>query len=315
MTTINPQTFTTPAGALITPPFAKHLVTAFTPVPINRVRMVVSGMPKTGKSNFADGGDGNLILDFSNEARGIVALKSRPLDLTSMAIADNKTMFETVSSVISWLIEHGPAKTGYQRVTFDTGAKFYQAICEQLVKEYNEQRLAAKKPLARSIGEVGAEGAGYYAAATMTAGTLDALHKAGYGWTFIVHEKETKDDKGTVIGTELAIPPSLRTFLYQDAEFIVQVVREVVMRPKMGKQALTLPNGQTTVRDVVEGTETTLSVRLRITPTVANDPKGSRYPNMPSEIVLPLVGGMDAFGAAYAAANAASVKGGAPAPK
>lgn len=308
MSAVNSMTLNV-GGAVVTPPFAKHLVTGFAPTPLGRLKILLLGHPKTGKSNFAGQADHNLIVDFANETRGIVApLRSTSLDLPSWARSNKQSLYDAIEGVVAWLVENGPEKTGIQRVTFDTGGKLYQAICAQVVAEYNKERQnridKGEVRAARSIGEVGAEGAGYYQAAMRVAACLDLLARSGYGWTFICHKKMERVAGTDEFRSVVALPASMQTPLFEDAELTVEVVRNISLVTPTVQQRLTLPTGKEVVRDVAGDPVSQIAVTLEITPTYSADPKGSRYANLPRALPIPLIGGWQAFEKAYAEANA-----------
>jgi hypothetical protein len=184
--------------------------------PPERLRLVVSGAPNTGKSTFV---------------ASIPALHIDPECGADFVLRPNGKRFtpdspEDLEEFLTWLKQVGPNGVGFKHVVIDTVERWRASVCRYLVNDFNEK---SKKRQIIYVSEIGEHGAGHGRANDRIAMHLHDLFDAGFGWTVTSQlVSDLIDDPSNrgqqMLNTKNVVSPGVRNTLFQEAQFCCRII-------------------------------------------------------------------------------------------
>lgn len=163
--------------------FGDGSFTEWSPTPVNKLRMLISGLSGQGKTTFAASIPNAWHLDFEGMANDVVSPRARQFRFAG---------FSKYDELLKMLVEDGNAgRAPCDHIIFDTLDEFYERVARYLgEKQYHEAIFGGEKgrPPSRDIRDWGEKGSGWQKLRAFVARTFDALSDAGYGWSALLQE-------------------------------------------------------------------------------------------------------------------------------
>ncbi|HUX15660.1 MAG TPA: AAA family ATPase [Phycisphaerae bacterium] len=259
--------------------------TGFKPWEPEELGIILLSWSGEGKTTWASSIPHSLLIDFGNNAAGVVAPKAHRVWIKTYA------QWNTLRDTLVAQAKAG--KCYYNRVTIDTADEWFGILAEKVIEDYNSHA----KRKAEDIGEVGQEGKGFGGVGVLMAHELRTLRAAGLGWLVTGHLQEKKVNDATMIRPVLA--PSSFKYLVQAAHVKAQIEVDMTFYRE----------AQVKVGDKLITTKKKLDVptrdySLRIRTAEPGDEVKCRLPHLPERVPFPRHGAWDAFVEAYRKAAA-----------
>lgn len=187
--------------------------TGFNAPIVQKIRIVVTGQPGSGKSTFLNSNPHMMMLDPERGGRTVknpVALRFTPADDVSPEQLD-KAYLEFADKIIARKLS---GKDDIKMIGIDT--------IDEMILIF--QKALCLRENVTDVGDVGGgHGKGYFIVRDSIFGMLDKAYRAGLGWAIVAH---TKTRYVTVNGTEttvssLGISDSYKSALFQKCEHIL----------------------------------------------------------------------------------------------
>lgn len=208
----------------------------FNPDPAENLRIIVEGLPGTGKSTFIGARPRTAIID-CDKAQQNVIYKG---DGTAYFHINSFDQYARIRDML--VSDAGKGQAPFQCVAIDTLDAFIKLLDEHLVKERNLN--------VDSMKQWGHKGAGYRVIGDRLIKELDILDRAGYPYMLACHllEKEQEYGEVTITVRKAVMPQTFMKDLVGMTDMKVRMYRSMSKEPVVEEETKKLPNGKTVTR-------------------------------------------------------------------